>query len=423
MLDINGLSCFEIGFDDRGRFHRLAAGEDELSAAIAGGGIEDLFVFAHGWNAGPSSARATEAAIFGLLADQLEDRRGGCAAVAVGWPSLLFPEDDPATSTLTLSSGAQLANALAPAFPRHAYQLDEIGMLLDSRPPSIIELERFHQLASALVTSPSIALEDSGGAAVLSADTVSLFGMAAALGDRASRRQERRDAYAALWAGGRAVLRILSYYEMKNRAGVIGRDGLGPFIGRLHGATGLPRVHLMGHSFGARLVAYALAGLADAVPAGQRSLVKSLYLIQGALSHFAFATSRPLGDGVQIGALAAFAGLVDGPLLATFSSQDRFLGWWYPIVSLLNPPPGRSAEEINYRWGAMGHDGFQDDRAIRLPLAGPQFGYEFENGMEYRLDASTVIAANRSSFSGAHTDIAHPEVTWPIICAAGFGPG
>ena len=46
----------------------------------------------------------------------------------------------------------------------------------------------------------------------------------------------------------------------------------------------------MGHSFGARLVSYALAGL-PANQTGSASPVKSLTLIQGAFSHFTFASS------------------------------------------------------------------------------------------------------------------------------------
>ena len=48
---------------------------------------------------------------------------------------------------------------------------------------------------------------------------------------------------------------------MKNRAGTVGRVGLGPVLGRLPAGV---RAHLAGHSFGARLVSFALAGL----PAG-----------------------------------------------------------------------------------------------------------------------------------------------------------
>jgi hypothetical protein len=52
----------------------------------------------------------------------------------------------------------------------------------------------------------------------------------------------------------REVLRTASYYEMKNRAGVIGQQGLGPLLANLAGPSGAPRIHLSRHSFGARLI-------------------------------------------------------------------------------------------------------------------------------------------------------------------------
>ena len=60
--------------------------------------------------------------------------------------------------------------------------------------------------------------------------------------------------FAGLWTGAREVLRTLSYYEMKNRAGLVGQQGLGPLLANLAGPGGAPRIHLIGHSFGARLV-------------------------------------------------------------------------------------------------------------------------------------------------------------------------
>ena len=85
-----------------------------------------------------------------------------------------------------------------------------------------------------------------------------MLGHAAAMSaDPASSAQGILDPFSTLWHGAREVLRDMSYYEMKNRAGVIGRAGLGPLLGRLAAAAPGLRVHLMGHSFGARLVAYA----------------------------------------------------------------------------------------------------------------------------------------------------------------------
>jgi hypothetical protein len=111
--------------------------------------------------------------------------------------------------------------------------------------------------------------------------------------------------FTTLWHGAREVLRSPSYYEMKNRAGVVGQQGLGPLLGGFAPRAGhTVRVHLMGHSFGARLVSFALAGLPAAMT-GAASPVKSLTPIQGAFSHFAFAQKVPIAASARCGRAGA----------------------------------------------------------------------------------------------------------------------
>ena len=115
-----------------------------------------------------------------------------------------------------------------------------------------------------------------------------------------------------MWNGAKDALRVGSYFQMKTRAGDIGRSGLGQFLVALQTAAPSVRVHLIGHSFGARLVSFALAGLPD----GAGSPVKSLYLLQGAFSHFAFADALPM-DRSRGGALKGMAARLDGCKSAT----------------------------------------------------------------------------------------------------------
>ena len=113
----------------------------------------------------------------------------------------------------------------------------------------------------------------------------------------------------------------------------MGKEGVGPLIGRLHAARPELRIHLIGHSFGARLVSFALAGLPDPVgTAGAASPIKSLVLLQGAFSHFTFADSLPHNPR-QSGALAGLARRVDGPLVVSHSEKDLAVGKYYPLAS------------------------------------------------------------------------------------------
>src|SRR5246127_2884537 len=154
MTDINGLAYYEVDFNADGSLNKANRGGDGgLPAAVAAGGITDLFVLSHGWNNGVDSARDLYVAMFGLLAAQLGTHLSSSAAVGVIWPSLLFPDDDPATATAGPSTGAQLAQALTPALPGQQQQLWTMGQLLDQQPQAPSKLTEFHQLVNGLVTT------------------------------------------------------------------------------------------------------------------------------------------------------------------------------------------------------------------------------------------------------------------------------
>ena len=53
------------------------------------------------------------------------------------------------------------------------------------------------------------------------------------------------------------VLNFTTYFEMKARAGTVGKNGVAPLIDRL--APQVQRIHLIGHSFGGRVVTAAAA--------------------------------------------------------------------------------------------------------------------------------------------------------------------
>jgi hypothetical protein len=423
MVDVPGMPYYEVTFTADGTL----VSDGGLAAAGAGGpdAVTDLFLFSHGWNNGVGSAHRLYEGMFGLIAGQLGDNRSRCAAVGIVWPSLLFPEDDPHTSNAQ-SSGAELATALAPAFPGKEAELASLGTMLDEQPQDAAQLREFHATAAGLATTPALAAEDAGPEAiknaVASGQTSAVFGHAAAMTKDVAPAaggggQGLGNPFAVLWSGAREVLRTMSYYEMKNRAGVIGRKGLGPLIAGLAADNPALRVHLVGHSFGARLVSYALSGLPDTA-VGAASPVKSVALIQGAFSHFAFADPTP-SKAVSAGALAGKLDHVDGPLIATFTSADRAVGWWYPTASMLAHQNAESVSDLTYQWGGMGHDGFQQSPAAETvelkPAAEP---YGFQGGSCYLLDANKIIRANQSPVSGAHSDIIHPEVAWAIVSAA-----
>ena len=154
---IAGLDYYELDFNADGTLNS----DGGLPAAVQASGIRDVFMMSHGWNAGVDSARSLYQAMFTLLAGMIPDGLGTSIAVGIIWPSLLFPDDDPATAPPVKSTGQQLAAALAPAFPQQQQQnVATLGQLLDQQPQDPAKLEQFHSLASGLVTSPPLAPED-----------------------------------------------------------------------------------------------------------------------------------------------------------------------------------------------------------------------------------------------------------------------
>ena len=203
---------------------------------------------------------------------------------------------------------------------------------------------------------------------------------------------------------------MLSYTIMKARAGKVGRLGLGSLLADFPVEAPGVRVHLIGHSFGARLVSFALSTVGEAVT----SPVHSLLLIQGAFSHFTFshAQDNPFGSP---GALHTYADRVRGPLVATYSVFDYAVGRWYPKASLL---AGEDTEAVDQpsRWDGMGADGFRAvSPLMRLSLLSDRpTVFAFDPGTFYRVDCGWVINdVAQSAFSGAHSDIRKdPVASW-----------
>ncbi|MFD4660880.1 hypothetical protein ACFWP2_35285 [Kitasatospora sp. NPDC058444] len=433
---------WDLTFDEKGVLTAPAEGDflDEVTA----GGVTDLFVFSHGWGVAEQSARELYDAMFPLIraAASGAANLGTVGFAGVYWPALWFPPT-PATppaavaspqagegALLDLSagtaavSGADIAASLAKGFadPEQQQTVTEVGRRIDEAVAAAgagetdaakeQRLAGIHELIRSLVPPPGPdgEFEDAGETALL-LDTdpkTSYQAAAEAFGSAppGSSTQGIGDWFRNAVNGAKDVLRVLSYSVMKARAGDIGRAGLGPLLAALHGRSPGLRVHLIGHSFGARLVSFSLAG----VGAPGDSPVTSLLLIQGAFSHWSFAHAQdnPFGSA---GALNAFTDRVHGPLVATFSVHDWAVGIWYPKASFLARQDSE-AEEAG-RWDGMGADGYQavapaGDRV--MPAEGG-IDYAFAPGTFYRVNASAVINdVDGQPFAGAHSDIRKPQV-------------
>jgi hypothetical protein len=259
------------------------------------------------------------------------------------------------------------------------------------------------------------AVEDNGEAAgLLGQDAVAVFQRFAALAPqrRVGGAADLGSVVGKLWNGAKEALRVATYWQMKARAGVVGQNGLGPLIDRLQAASPALQVHLIGHSFGARLVSFALAGVKPGPPLP----VQSVVLLQGAFSHFAFAPRLPQ-DPNRAGALARMSARVNGPLCVTHSLRDTAVGTAYPLASIAAHEDAAALADQLFRWGAMGHDGAQGVDAAKAALGPVGTRYMFGIGSFLNLDANQVIVHGGPP-AGAHSDIVHPEIAWAVLAAA-----
>jgi len=417
---------------------------DDLTDAIRANGITDLVVFSHGWNNDEAAATSLYGHWFGLLAAQVDPNRK-IGYVGIRWPAQLWrdepiPDFDAAPGadhqgaaaldeTAAVEAGsptidpAQLAD-LKQMFPNGSEQLDTIAGLL-AQPPApgraaeLFTAMREFSAAAGVKSNDGEAPEASKEPGMLDkqqdpddiftrfadrlADAGVEFGDGggeAGLGDFASK----------LLHGAKEALRQLTYWQMKNRAGVVGQKGVGPAIDRLADEFPSLRIHLIGHSFGARVVSFALAGMRESAP----SPVKSVTLLQGAYSRFAFAPDLPFGGR---GALEGKLARIDGPLTVCFSSHDGALGVFYPLASAAAGDATAGVEDPLARFRAMGQLGAFNVESQMLGTVGTS--YPFKAGEILNLDASDVVIAGDSP-SGAHSDIFHPQLTWVVAAAGGL---
>jgi len=214
-----------------------------------------------------------------------------------------------------------------------------------------------------------------------------------------------------------APLQQLSFWKMKDRARLIGESGGHALLCDLQRAA-LPTTHfhLMGHSFGCIVVSAAVAG----APVGP-SLVRpvdSLFLVQGALSLWSFCPDIPYARG-EAGYFSRILAdsFVRGPMVTTRSKHDSAIGKLYPNAAGAASQLVLGDDLPKYggvgTFGAQGLGAIASDRIMESPTS----AYEFENGRVYNLEASATIR-NGGGFSGAHSDIAHPEVAHAMWQAA-----
>ncbi|MFJ1975187.1 serine-threonine protein kinase [Streptomyces sp. NPDC087903] len=458
---------WELTFDADG--DPDGAARDRLLAQVRERGVRDLVVFSHGWNSDRPGATRLYSRFFAPFPELAPRARLGYAGVV--WPSMRFsdepipdfPRSVAAETTRRPALDKDTRHALLETFPGRATVIDQIARLLEQQPREEAELEEFGRLVRILVD-----VVPPGPQALFAADTLAegvpqsepgMFSGSAAAAceqfagalarlaarENAGEEGEGRDggvtdgnssggepsagrrlpgappsfALPNPWDGAHELLRQATYYAMKRRAGTVGERGLGRVVGQLAAVAPEVRVHLVGHSFGGRLVSFALRGL----PEGVRT-VKSVTLLQGAFSHYAFASRLP-HDPRAGGVLQGQQNRIDGPLVCCYSHFHSALGTIYPLASrMAGDAEGVVAFDIGRtlgaKWGAMGHDGVQAVPGTRAWKLADALRTTLPSSGCVNIDAAAVVHRGGAP-SGAHSDIVHRELAQVVVAAGRIG--
>jgi hypothetical protein len=446
---------WEVHFDKNGQLQ--GSQQPPLSSQLGATNMTDLIVISHGWQTDESAARSLYHDWLAMLPPLLPDT-SRIGTVGVFWPSMQWP-DEPAPQAASggaaaleptaTGSDADDVMALAAVYeePTQKDILSQLAGLLSDHPDDPAALEQFHELMKQLAaTEPQqLAAEDDGAGAMLAEDPRTLAmrfadgwtrvtspgtdeggaaalpdqGGAADLPDQSAILTDDADAAAGiggvprvLWKGAKEALRQLTYWMMKHRAGTVGQQGLAPYLSALMADQPQLRIHLVGHSFGARLVSYVLPGL------GSNQTIASLTLLQGAFSHYAFASALP-HDGSRSGALVGMNARVAGPLVVCYSSHDLAVGYFYPLASMAAHEDASGLSDFAVRWGGMGHDGAQAVPASAASLGPVDASYPFTPGQFTNIDCSGIVRSGGPP-AGAHSDIYHPELARVMLSASGL---
>ena len=398
-----------------------------IAKAIEAKQPTDVFIFIHGWKGDLPAARTQYASWMSTLMAQTGDieraraSRPGFAPLLVGlhWPSLPFGEESlGGTESLSVRADDGAGSGI-----------DDAAMAIADTPAARAALRTIFEAAQTPF-APALLPADVADAYRL-LDHESGLGASGVEGAPDSDREpfDPDAAYAraleepvSFGGGGLrnallSPLVQLSFWKMKKRAKRIGESGgfslLTVLMARAKDRD--VRFHLMGHSFGCIAASAAVCGLAGATLPRR---VHSLVLVQGALSLWSCCDSLP-GSPTKAGYFRRLAGdVVAGPIVTTRSEHDMAVGLLYPLAAGV-------ARQVDFAPGSFPKYGGTGTFGLRgsgleiedLDVQGMSFAYGFRPGRIYNVNCSRVIRDGAPP-SGAHSDIAKPEVGHLVWAAA-----
>jgi len=440
MQNLKGFPYFEVEFNKEGKAHDPDQVKALTDFVAQSGAASDLFVISHGWNNDMAEARNLYTRFFECARQVIDSGAVSgvstrkFAIMAVLWPSQKFADKELIPSGAA-SAGSPITNdflrqeleAMKGVFddPNADAVLDKAKLLVPKLEDSKKARKEFADLLRSLLPQEASADIDAasdffklpgdevinrlskpvpvtlakpatgGGASMVGGGAAISGGGAAGLGQL----------FSGIKSGVLNLLNLTTYYQMKERSGVVGSTGVNQVLRSIRAQNPKIKLHLIGHSFGGRLVTAAAAGPEDQSPVK----VNTMTLLQAAFSHYGFSERY---DGTNNGFFrrVVTSKTVSGPTLISFTENDLAVGKIYPLASLLAGQVAADLGDKNDKYGGIGRNGAQKtpeaSDGTLLKLGSP---YQFKPGKLHNLNSDAIIKG--------HSDICHNEVAYAILNA------
>lgn len=418
------IPLYLIPFDENGVCQAPETVE-ELKEAVKT--ASDLYVFSHGWNNDFDAATKLYEHFIGGYMSMREKNKlpsdAGYKPVLVGviWPSaILVREDEQPPKFLSLKTDwdddvardkarslvSGLAGKLKP---------EELEFLLECIEKKELSEKEGGRFAELLAKTYDPQEDEVTGETLTAKNILATWStMEKALTE---------DPFADMWTQGvnpkpagavadllqkftvKNVLRTFTVWQMKDRAGVVGKVGVHKLLVDLMTGTKC-KVHLIGHSYGTKVLMSAVC--AGALP----RKVRSALLLQGAISHLCFADN--VNNTGKPGGFQKALDRIELPILSTYSEHD------FPLTQVFHLALRRSNDmgevlAINLEkppsifaalggFGPRSVGGTKETTQRRIAIKDLNDNYELDKSVRiYGLDGSRKISG--------HGDISN-EATW-----------
>lgn len=402
--------------------------------------LDDLVVISHGWRNNAAEATALYSGICGHLGDLLAAGTKPAQAMAgrkigvmgVLWPSKPYRETDDFGEDVGGAASASstdidpllvledLTDALSDEVPdadleelaaRARLAIDDSGAF-----PSFFDalretLAKFDDAdEAALEEGDQAAFSPEADGRTVQTQLESFLRSSTNLSDA---DMQRGGAAGGVVDGARGTVGMLlnfsTFYTMKKRAGKVGKNGVAETLKGVRGVKSDLRIHLVGHSFGARVLTmatHAIAGTPEAKP-------DSLSLLQAAFSQNSFSHRFPPDFTPGFFHPVVGQDWVSGPILVTHTHNDRAVTVAYSIASMIS---GQNAAALGAgepsQYGGLGANGAlhtsEAHKGRLLPTNDPA-GYVFK--------ATEIHNLLSDDFIACHSCVDIPEVAFAILSA------